>query len=263
MRILLFVLISTLLAGCATPQMKLDEALRSRPIVLLGEVHDNAAQHGMRAEALRRLLAGGARPALLMEQFDRDRQAAIDAALAQPGATPQTVIAAGWPNGGAGWNWAFYAPFIQLAIDYRLPLLAANVSRADARGILAEGLAARGFDGSVPPDVTTVQAEAIGAGHCGMLDDAQARRMVPAQVARDQFMARLIEANAARGVVLLAGNGHVRSDAGVPRWLPPETRQRSVSIGLLEAGDDSAPRFDVALATPAQPRTDPCAAMRR
>ena len=95
-----------------------------------------------------------------------------------------------------------------------------------------------------------------------MLDDDQARRMSGAQVARDQFMARAIEANAARGVVLLAGNGHVRRDVGVPRWLNGETRARSVSIGLLEAGDPSAAAFDIAVTTPAQTRADPCVAMR-
>jgi hypothetical protein len=42
-------------------------------------------------------------------------------------------------------------------------------------------------------------------------------------------------------VVLLAGNGHVRTDIGVPRWLDPATRQRSEAIGLLEAGDNDTP----------------------
>jgi len=85
---------------------------------------------------------------------------------------------------------------------------------------------------------------------------------VGAQVARDQFMARSIEANAARGAVLLAGNGHVRSDVGVPRWLTPATRARSVSIGLLEAGDPDQTSFGVTVTTQAQSRPDPCEGMR-
>jgi hypothetical protein len=43
-----------------------------------------------------------------------------------------------------------------------------------------------------------------------MLDAATAQRMVPVQVARDQFMARLIQANVERGAVLLAGNSRSR-----------------------------------------------------
>jgi uncharacterized iron-regulated protein len=259
-----------LLCGCAQLARQPDElpqliaAMRSRPIVLLGEVHDNTAQHALRAQALRALLDNGARPALLMEQFDRERQADIDRALARPDATADEVIAAAAPDSVApqGWSWPLYRPYLLLAIAYRLPIVAANVSRVDTRRVLTEGLRATGFDAAVPPDIEAAQAGAIADGHCGMLDDAQARRMIGAQVARDQFMARTIEANAARGAVLLAGNGHVRRDVGVPRWLNGETRARSVSIGLLEPGDPNAAAFDIAFTTPAQPRADPCAGMQ-
>lgn len=254
---------ATLLAACAhtAPAADLDAALRSRPIVLLGEVHDNAAQHALRADALRRLLASGARPALLMEQFDRERQADIDRVMALPGATPGDVIAAASPA-QAGWDWALYRPLIALAIDYHLPLLAANVSRADTRRVIDAGLASAGFDASVPSDIETPQAEAIADSHCGMIDVPQARRMVGAQIARDQFMARLIAANASRGVVLLAGNGHVRRDIGVPRWLPAADRAQSVSIGLLEPGPLEPGAYDVVITTAAQARPDPCEAFK-
>ncbi len=256
---------AALLGGCAAaprpaPDVdSLTSALRSRPLVLLGEVHDNAAQHALRAQALRALLDGGARPALLMEQFDRERQADIDRALARPGATPDDLAMLAAP----GWSWPLYRPYVELAIAYRLPVVAANVSRDDARRVMKDGLAALGFEPRVPGDIDAVQAGAIVDSHCGMLDAAQAGRMVVAQVARDQFMARAIEANAGRGVVLIAGNGHVRRDVGVPRWLSPAARERSVSIGLLEPGDPNAAAFDVALTTPAPPaRPDPCAGMR-
>ena len=250
-----------------TPLQALISAMRSRPVVLLGEVHDNAAQHALRAQALRAMLDGGARPALLMEQFDREQQGAIDRALARPGARVEDVIAAGAPDAAAmqGWDWVLYRPYIALALERRLQIVAANVSRADARRVVQDGLpslASLGFDARVPSDIDAAQAQAIVASHCGLLDAAQAQRMVGAQVARDQFMARLVEAHAAQGAVLLAGNGHVRADIGVPRWLSAATRERSVAIGLLEPGDDSAPAFDVALTTTAQPRPDPCEAMK-
>ena len=250
-----------------TPLQALISAMRSRPVVLLGEVHDNAAQHALRAQALRAMLDGGARPALLMEQFDREQQGAIDRALARAGVAVDDVIAAGAPEAAAmrGWDWVLYRPYIALALERRLQIVAANVSRADARRVVQDGLpslASLGFDARVPSDIDAAQAQAIVASHCGLLDAAQAQRMVGAQVARDQFMARLVEAHAAQGAVLLAGNGHVRADIGVPRWLSAATRERSVAIGLLEPGDDSAPAFDVALTTTAQPRPDPCEAMK-
>jgi uncharacterized iron-regulated protein len=250
-------------AACATPVAgpppTLD--LRQAPIVLLGEVHDNAAQHALRLQAFKALLATGARPALLMEQFDRERQADIDRVRAQtmPVDADHLIAAAG--SAGTRWNWAFYRPFMQEALAHGLPIVAANVSRADAQRVMAHGLAASGFDADVPPEIGTAHAEHIERSHCGKVDAALARRMAAAQVARDQFMARMVEAHAARGVLLLAGNGHVRSDVGVPRWLTPATRALTLSIGLVEAGDDSAAAYDRRVDTARQPRKDPCASM--
>lgn len=269
-----------LLAGCATatprtststsaddPAQRLQAALATQPLVLLGEVHDNAAQHRLRADALARWLASGARPALLMEQFDRERQAALDAAMAAPGgnaeARADAVIEAGWPQGRAGWDWTFYRPFITLALQHRLALVAANVSRTDTRRIVSGGLAAAGFEPAVPADIAQAQAGAIVASHCGQVDEPLARQLMLAQVARDQFMARQLVAHAATGAVLLAGNGHVRRDIGVPRWLPPEWQRRSMAIGLLEEGEAPDAAFDLALFTPAAARGDPCAGMAR
>ncbi len=246
--------------------------LPTRPIVLFGEVHDNAAQHALRLAAFESLLTSGARPALLLEQFDRERQGAIDQARAgmpPPNAAQIILAGSGAPASDTRlWNWPFYEPLIALALRYGLPIVAANVSREDARRVIADGLGAHGFEPQVAPEIQRAQSEAIEASHCGMLSAAQAQRMASAQVARDQFMARLVEAQAPRGVLLLAGNGHVRTDIGVPRWLTAATRAKTESIGMLEAeGPESegeraeAERaFDRVLVTPAQTRKDPCAA---
>lgn len=246
------------LGGCSTPATP--APLRfTQPVVLLGEVHDNAAQHALRLEAFRALLDSGARPALALEQFDRDRQPAIDRLLAQtPRPDADALIAAA---GGKGWPWQHYRPFIALALDKGLPIVAANVSRDEARQVMRGGLAAAGFRADVPPAVLKAQAEDIEASHCGLLDAATAQRMALAQVARDQFMARVLQQYADRGVVLLAGNGHVRTDVGVPLWLPAEVRARSEAIGVLEEGDE-ATAYDRRVFTAVQARPDPCEAMR-
>jgi uncharacterized iron-regulated protein len=247
------------LAGCASPP----QLALTQPVVLLGEVHDNAGQHQRRLEAFAALLTRGERPALLMEQFDRDHQGAIDRLLAQqPRPDADALIAAGAPS-PAGWNWDFYRPFIALALQHGLPIVAANVSRNDARAVMRQGLAASGFTAAVPPEVESGIAAEVLASHCGMIDDGTAHRMALAQVARDQFMARAVELHAARGVLLLAGNGHVRNDIGVPRWLDASTRARSHTVGLLEEGGAGGAAFDEVVVTPAQPREDPCSAMRR
>lgn len=248
-----------LLAACAqgpTPELRFRQ-----PVVLLGEVHDNAAQHALRLRAFEAALAEGARPALVMEQFDRDRQGAIDTLRARaPAPDADELIRVA---GGRGWHWPHYRPFVALALRHGLPIVAANVSREEARELMRRGLAASGFDAAVPPEVLAVHARDIEGSHCGMLDAATALRMALAQVARDQVMAAAVERHADRGVVLLAGNGHVRTDAGVPRWLSPATRARSEAIGLLEADHDGRGSYDRIVRTVVQERPDPCAGMRR
>ncbi|MFT3665903.1 ChaN family lipoprotein [Piscinibacter sp.] len=248
-------------AAAGAPLAGFTHAGAPRPLLLLGEVHDNAGQHELRARTFEALLEAGARPALLMEQFDRERQADLDRARQQPGADADELIAAAAAP-GAAWQWAYYKPLIALALRHDLPIVAANVSRPDARRVIAEGLQAMNFDERVPPDIAAAQAQAIVSAHCGAVDASHGLRMAAAQVARDQFMAHMIERHAERGVVLLAGNGHVRRDIGVPRWLAEPLRSNAVVIGLLEEGDDGHAAYDRAITTPRQPREDPCAALR-
>ena len=253
-----------LLAGCAhapTPTLRFE-----RPVVLLGEVHDNAAQHALRLQAFEASLAGGARPALVMEQFDRERQGVIDRLRAQtpPPDADALIAAAGAPSAGAGgWQWRFYRPFVALALQHGLPIVAANVSRDEARRVMREGLQATVSTPPCRPSCCRPWPTTSRTATAACSTTAAARRMALAQVARDQAMAAAVEKHAERGVVLLAGNGHVRIDAGVPRWLTPATRARSEAIGLLESDHPGGGQYDRVVLTATQERPDPCAGMRR
>ena len=130
------VLIALALVGCAQTgerpptQTHATAPLRLQaPVVLLGEVHDNAAGHRLRLAAFDALLADGARPALLLEPFERGDQPAIDAARArQPAPTAAELVdavLAARPGGAgrtrSGWHWPFYEPFIARALQQGLP----------------------------------------------------------------------------------------------------------------------------------------------
>ncbi|AXK38658.1 ChaN family lipoprotein [Crenobacter cavernae] len=270
MRFLMAAVAGLALAGCATPRSdwtpeRLALALPVHKTVLLGEVHDNADGHRQRLEALARAVEAGWRPAIALEQFDRERQADLDAALKTCGHDADCVIRAGLGGGGtepSGWNWDFYRPVVALALRYDLPLVAANLSRADALRVMREGyapvlgmgLAAR--LAAVPQDLAAGQRREVDAGHCGKLPASALPRMVDAQVARDAVMAGVVDANAARGVVLLAGNGHVRRDLGVPRWLVTT----ALSVGYVEQVP-AAGTYDAAVLIKGHPRADPCAGL--
>jgi len=63
---------------------------------VLGEIHDNAAQHAVRAQALEQLLQAGLRPALAFEQFDRERQSDIDRVRKQPARSELESVRSAW-----------------------------------------------------------------------------------------------------------------------------------------------------------------------
>jgi uncharacterized iron-regulated protein len=273
------VLAVLVLAACAAPLPALDERtlateLERRPAVLLGEVHDNPIQHRARADALKRLLEQGARPVLAFEQFDRDRQAAIDRARNEQPPAGRTLAAHVIESGRTpkdGWDWAQYQPFVELALQYGLPIVAANLSRTDAGRVAREGLdgvfdpAARkrlALD-TVDPVLQRRFEDIVREAHCNALPEALVPGLATAQIARDAVLADSIRPYLATGVVLLTGNGHVRRDVGVPRHLSSVERERVWSIGLLEAGDnEDAGGFDVAFVTPRHARPDPCEGLR-
>jgi len=265
----------SLLAACTaiTPRSAWEDRLTGNSAVLLGEVRDNAEQHAQRLQVLQRALAAGWRPVIAMEQFDRERQADIERARREQPRNAQHLInlAGEAAAGGArGWNWAYYRPFIELALEYNLPLIAANVSTADAGKIVRGGFAAvfsdaeikaLQLDRPIAPPLQAAHEQEIDAGHCHALPAAMWPAMARAQFARDALMAKILRDNAARGIVLLAGNGHVRADLGVPQWLAGVERERVLTVGYLENDDTRAldRAFDVIVRTATAPRADPCA----
>jgi len=266
----LALLLAALVTACASaPRPEPWEArLSGDAIVLLGEVHDNAEQHRLRLATLRRAFEAGWRPALAMEPLDRDSQPAIERARRERPGDAQHLIDLAAPE--TGWSWDFYRPFVALALEFDLPIVAVNLSRADARRIVREGyaavfdparLAGLGLDRTIESDWQAAQEREIDAGHCHALPRESWPALARVQFARDAVMAGVLREHAARGVVLIAGNGHVRRDLGVPRWLPPEARARALAVGYLEEGGAPAPpgAFDALVYTPRAERDDPCA----
>ena len=250
---------------------ELAQAMRAHTIVLLGENHDNAVHHRLRLEALAHRVAAGARPAIAFEQFDRERQVDIDRIRrARPRDTDALIEQAGQRG---GWDWALYRPFVALALEHDLPIIAANLSRADAGRVVREGFAAV-FDAStraalgldaIDPTLMAAHEAEVDHGHCGLMPAAMLAPMARAQIARDAVLATTVAAHASRGVVLLTGNGHARRDLGVVRWLPVGLRDQTLAVGLLEPSALAtmpAHAFDAVIATPAPQREDPCAALR-
>ncbi len=159
---------------------------------------------------------------------------------------------------------------------HELQLLAANLPRAisrrlvreDASGVLGETRARElGLDQALAPEWQAAQEREIDLGHCGALPPAVLPGMARAQAARDAVMAELLARHRSDGIVLLAGNGHVRLDLGVPRWLekthsiPPAD---ILAVAYLEAGSNAElPADESVTVKPRVDRPDPCAQFRK
>ena len=214
-------------------------ALAGSRYVLLGERHDNPDHHRVQAALVRALLAAGRRPTVAFEMFTPDDAPAMARHLA---AAPRDAAGlgeavdwkrSGWPTGRTTsrsrrrrWTPA-------------CPIVAANLTPATARALargnraaLAESLAARhDLDRPLPGGGHAALTAEIDASHCGHLPAERLGGMVLAQRARDATLAESMLGAGQDGAVLIAGDGHVRDDRGVPIYL--RAREPAASIATV------------------------------
>jgi uncharacterized iron-regulated protein len=234
-------------------------------IFLLGEVHDNIHAHKKRLDFVKGLINGSSKPVIAMEQFDRNRQSTLDTALSQCQDVDCVIQVAGAP----GWEWSFYRPWVQWALDQKVTLLAANLSDEDVRKVMGQGFSAVYSSEEISqlnldhlsPVITAHQTRAIKEGHCNMLPTQAIEPMVKGQISRDVWMAKVINTTNAQLIILIAGNGHVRKDIGVFQWLTADRKQQTQVHGFSEQDDlSSASYFDELHLVASFDREDPCKA---
>jgi uncharacterized iron-regulated protein len=212
--------------------------------VLLGEKHDNADHHVIQARLVGAMAAAGRRPTAAFEMIEPGSQALVDRYLVEsPRDASRLGEILGWEKGG--WPpWPMYEPIAQAAMAAGMPLAAANLPRQEIRKVVRGGLkvlgpertAAWGLDRPLPVDGQAALDEEMRSSHCGQLPEEAVGGMSQAQRARDAAMAdALISRAQPDGGVLIAGNGHVRADRGVPFYLAArEPGAAVVSVSSLE-----------------------------
>ncbi|MGS5085066.1 ChaN family lipoprotein [Hydrogenophaga sp. A37] len=255
-----------LLAGCAaapsaTPEL---QGLLPTPLLLLGEQHDAPEQQALQRATVRQLAQQGQLVAVVLEMVEQGRQTT---GLPSEASEAKVREALDWreaSNSGA-WDWAVYGPVVMAAVRAGVPVLGGNLPRAQMRAAMADVA----LDASVPPDTLQRQRDAIRDGHCGLLPETQIAPMTRIQLARDRAMAQTATGAMRPGltVLLIAGNGHVQRDIGVPRHLDPGQSHRVVlSVARAEAASsDPEMRLtaDRLWVTPPRPPKDHCADLKK
>ncbi|MGI9432952.1 MAG: ChaN family lipoprotein, partial [Myxococcota bacterium] len=129
--------------------------LASSQFVVLGETHDNPEHHRLQARLLERLVLAGREPAVAFEMLRTDQQAVLDDALAGSDVSTEELRAAvAWDE--SGWPpFALYAPVFEAALSADLPIVGADLSKADRAGLRAadpELIAEFGLGEPLPAD---------------------------------------------------------------------------------------------------------------
>lgn len=260
--------LAALLAGCASaPPAGADlQGLLPTPLLLLGEQHDAPEHQALQRATVTQLARQGALAALVLEMVEQGRKTT---GLPPDASEIRVREALDWrdaSNSGA-WPWTVYGPVVMSAVRAGAPVIGGNLPRAQMRTAMAD----TALDNSLPPMVLQRQRDAIRDGHCGLLPEAQIAPMTRIQIARDRAMAQTAMAALYdnRTVLLIAGNGHVQRDLGVPRHLPPGQAHRVVLSQARERVDTvrSEPGTEVSAdrhwVTPPRPATDHCADLKK
>ncbi len=268
--------------------------------VLLGEVHDNADHHLWQAWAIRtvsklrgsRIVEGAPQlDVIAMEMVRTDQYDALDKFYGRKVAGPRPRKArdfarmlkwskSGWPD------FKIYEPIIDQALYEQLVIIPASVSREFIRKLSKEGKVAladgenerlglaHGLDKELAESLTVE----IRDSHCGLMPEAAIPSMSFIQRFRDATMAdALLSVVSGKGGILIAGNGHIRRDRGVPWYLEKRgvPAEQIVSLKMaevseeatnpedyIERGPSGAPSVDFVVFTPRTQRLDPCEEMR-
>lgn len=230
------------------------DALLPTDALLIGEQHDAAAHQQIEQQVVAHLAGRGLLAALAIEMAD----AGASTAKLKPTATEQQAqIALKWND--KGWPWAVYGPAVMTAVRAGVPVLGANLPMSQMRTSMGDAK----LDNQLPGPALKAQQQLIRIGHCNLLPESQITPMTRIQIAKDRAMAQTIEDVALPGkvVVLLAGNGHVNRQLGVPQHLPATLHAKAVHLRAGNTTDqDSA--FDSTWPTPALPEKDYCEGLK-
>jgi len=257
--------------GAPASTAELLRRLGAADFVLLGEVHDNAGQHQFRGALLTAMASR--HPAVVFEQF---AETSAPIPLPTLGQSEESWLDS---NGfdRKSWRWPLHQPVVDAAIAHGRSLWGSGLSREALRAVVHNG------DASAPAQLQPLLARTpldsiaragidseLVEGHCHKLPESMIPGMRAAQVVRDASMTQaLLQASATGPAWLIAGDGHVRKDMGVPRLLRVAAPAKKVlSVGFLEREENGdlpsvseRQVYDLVIVTPRAEREDPCAGL--
>ncbi|MBS3911022.1 MAG: ChaN family lipoprotein [Hydrogenophaga sp.] len=261
------VLFGAALAACGSTAPAASAQVNQLPVVpllLLGEQHDAPEHQALQRETVALLSQRGQLAAVVMEMLEQGRSTTGLPRSASEAEVRQALQWSGDAN--AGWPWAVYGPVVMAAVAAGVPVLGGNLPRANMHTAMGDST----LDERLTPDALAQQQSNIREGHCNLLPEHQIAPLTRIQIARDRSLAQVavVALKPGQTVLLVAGNGHVRRDLGVPRHLPAGVSHhvvmaQAVTANGVKPAAQWAGQADTVWATPPRPPTDHCTEMKK
>lgn len=207
----------------------LDE-LTKADVIYLGETHNDPTDHAAQLEIITAMHKERANIAIGLEMFQRPFQAVLDQYIAGD-ITEAELIEQSEYETRWGFDWELYAPIIRYAQSNQVPLIALNTPREITKKVARQGLDSLIGDdlNYIPPideiDTSDENYQAMvaqvfshhgGHGHSG----PSFENFFAAQVLWDETMAESVAdyfvESPETQVIVLAGEGHIVFDFGIP-----------------------------------------------
>lgn len=250
-------------AKVALENGKIIRQLKNADYILIGEKHDNAEHHKVQQALLEELV--GENDIVVFEMLKSKQQSIIDRYQKGEISFDKLPAQLNWEKSGWG-SWDFYGPLFRAVNANTGKILAGSVGRKDDLSKLTK-LAAKVKN--VPEEMQTGLRRDIIEGHCNLLPDEMVPLMVSIQMGKDALFARkLAEKPENQKAFLIAGNGHVRKDRGVPFYLARMAPTANIQVlGLIEDKDKTAlkdpfPQYDTVWITGSVEEKDYCKELR-
>lgn len=222
-------------------------ALKQADVIYLGETHTDMADHIAQLEIITEMHQSLGNIAIGLEMFQRPFQSVLDQYIAgeitEADLIEQSEYETRW-----GFDWELYAPIMRFAQANQIPLIALNTPREITKKVARQGLASlTGPDlEHIPPldeiDTSDENYQAMvaqvfghhgGHGHSG----PSFENFFAAQVLWDETMAEavadFVTASPDTQVIVLAGEGHIVYDFGIPSRVKRRLGENFVGQSVL------------------------------
>lgn len=255
---------------------QLFERIADAGYILLGENHDNISHHRNQALVIEFLATTHRSVSVAFEMIDDNQYKFIKGSQFTTAHELIDLL----NHFDTGWEYEnYYKPVFDSVIRSGFIISPANIDSNRLMNIVMQESAdvpaetARILSSTpLTPEIELEMQKDIIESHCDMLDAEQALPMVQAQRIRDATIAASLLNSKSDLRLLIAGNGHVRRDSGVPRYLLAQDRTAViVTVGMFEVdegrndvsayaqdwGGDGLP-FDYVWFTARADKEDPC-----